>query len=85
MKTQTPSGATSLIASSTLVGILPPALPIISRRFQWSERSEVWRASLLWVEVYVSSGPAQGPWGGTQVRLFGIKVRTSATFPSLNL
>ncbi|GJJ15039.1 hypothetical protein Clacol_009313 [Clathrus columnatus] len=65
--------ATSLLSSSTLVGILPPPPPIISRRFVWTDRSEVWRASLLWGEIYVSSGPSQGPWGGTQIRLFGIK------------
>ncbi|KAF8524338.1 high-temperature-induced dauer-formation protein-domain-containing protein [Hysterangium stoloniferum] len=63
----------ALLASTTLVGILPPPPAIISRRFQWTERSEVWRASLLWGEIYVTSGPVQGPWGGTGIRLFGIK------------
>lgn len=74
MPQYTTAAAISLLASSTLVGILPPAPQIISRRFVWTDRSEVWRASLLWGEIYVSSGPAQGPWGGTQIRLFGIKV-----------
>ncbi|KAF8587219.1 hypothetical protein K439DRAFT_1614510 [Ramaria rubella] len=79
---KTPSNAANFLASATLVGILPPAPPIISRRFQWTDRSEVWRASLLWGEIYVSSGPAQGPWAGTQIRLFGIKVgKTSNSRP----
>ncbi|KAI8350341.1 high-temperature-induced dauer-formation protein-domain-containing protein [Choanephora cucurbitarum] len=52
---------------------LPPAHPVVIRKFQWSEPSVIWFRSMLWGQAYVASVSSYGPWNNTQVKLFHIK------------
>lgn len=76
--TQRPSGAPSskvfnLLKEISLSEVLPPALPIQPRRFQWSTQSGIWLTSLLWGDIYVAGLTSVGVWRDTVVRLFGVK------------
>ncbi|KAG9288895.1 hypothetical protein G9A89_019517 [Geosiphon pyriformis] len=61
------------LRSVTLVGILPPPQPILTRQFLWSEASVVWFSSLLWGQVYLAGSNYLGVFNGTHVKLFLIK------------
>lgn len=62
----------NLLKGMSLGDALPPAPPVVPRKFQWSPQSCVWLTSLLWGDIYVA-GLAQGLWKDTTVRLFGVK------------
>ncbi|WVQ77248.1 hypothetical protein IAR50_006931 [Cryptococcus sp. DSM 104548] len=69
-----PSGKVFGILKGVELGdVLPPAPPIVPRRFQWSSASAIWLTSLLWGDIYVAGLTSAGIWRDTQVRLFGIK------------
>ncbi|ODN80001.1 hypothetical protein L202_03866 [Cryptococcus amylolentus CBS 6039] len=69
-----PSGKVFGILKGVELGdVLPPAPPIVPRRFQWSPASAIWLTSLLWGDIYVAGLTSSGIWRDTQVRLFGIK------------
>ncbi|WVR07282.1 hypothetical protein IAU60_004323 [Kwoniella sp. DSM 27419] len=75
---QQPIGAPStkvfnVLKDVSLGEVLPPAPPIVPRRFLWSSASCVWLTSLLWGDIYVAGLTTDGAWRDTQVRLFGIK------------
>lgn len=75
--TQPRAGAPSskvfnILKGASLVEILPPAAPIVSRKFQWSAASCIWLTSLLWGDIYVA-GMSSGIWRDTKVKLFGVK------------
>ncbi|CAO3656442.1 unnamed protein product [Mucor fragilis] len=53
--------------------MLPPAHPVVIRKFQWSEPLVIWFRSMLWGQAYVSSVSNYGPWNNTHVKLFHIK------------
>ncbi|KAL0143234.1 high-temperature-induced dauer-formation protein-domain-containing protein [Mucor lusitanicus] len=53
--------------------MLPPAHPVVIRKFQWSEPLIIWFRSMLWGQAYVSSVSNYGPWNNTHVKLFHIK------------
>ncbi|WVQ82249.1 hypothetical protein IAT38_004377 [Cryptococcus sp. DSM 104549] len=63
----------NILKGVSLVEVLPPAPPIMPRRFQWSSASYVWLTSLLWGDIYVAGLTSVGMWRDTTVRLFGIK------------
>ena len=67
------------LRSVTLVGLLPPPVPIRARRFMHSLHSVVWLMSLAWGNVYVHSlatpGAGAGVWQDTGVRLFALRQR----------
>lgn len=63
----------NLLKGAELGDALPPAQPIVPRKFQWSTQSCVWISSLLWGDVYVAGLTTLGIWRDTNVRLFGIK------------
>ncbi|GFZ44221.1 hypothetical protein JCM24511_01943 [Saitozyma sp. JCM 24511] len=63
----------NILKGASLVDVLPPAPPIMPRRFQWSPASAVWLTSLLWGDIYVAGLTSIGIWRDTTVRLFGIK------------
>ncbi|KAK4683945.1 hypothetical protein P7C73_g6263, partial [Tremellales sp. Uapishka_1] len=62
----------NLLKGASLEDVLPPAQPIMPRRFQWSPASNVWMTSLLWGDIFVA-GLAHGIWSNTTVKLFGVK------------
>mgnify|MGYP002718835878 CR=1 FL=1 len=63
----------NLIKSASLTDVLPPTPPIVPRRFQWSNASEVWLTSLLWGDIYVAGLTSVGIWRDTTVKLFGVR------------
>ncbi|OCF31019.1 hypothetical protein I316_07290 [Kwoniella heveanensis BCC8398] len=63
----------NILKDVSLSEVLPPAPPIVPRRFLWSPASCVWLTSLLWGDIYVAGLTTDGVWRDTQVRLFGIK------------
>ncbi|WRT66068.1 uncharacterized protein IL334_003020 [Kwoniella shivajii] len=63
----------NILKGVSLSDVLPPAPPIIPRRFQWSPASCVWLTSLLWGDIYISGLTSDGIWRDTTVRLFGVK------------
>ncbi|OXH60401.1 hypothetical protein J003_00018 [Cryptococcus neoformans] len=63
----------NILKDVELGDVLPPAPPIMPRRFQWSPASSIWLTSLLWGDIYVAGLTGIGSWKDTQVRLFGIK------------
>ncbi|WVF71750.1 hypothetical protein IAT40_006558 [Kwoniella sp. CBS 6097] len=63
----------NILKGVSLSEVLPPAPPIVPRRFLWSPASCVWLTSLLWGDIYVAGLTTDGVWRDTQVRLFGIK------------
>ena len=76
-ETQPRTGAPSskvfnILKGASLSEILPPAGPIVPRKFQWSPASCIWLTSLLWGDIYVA-GMSGGIWRDTKVRLFGVK------------
>ena len=76
-ETQPRTGAPSskvfnILKGASLSEILPPAGPIVPRKFQWSSASCIWLTSLLWGDIYVA-GMSGGIWRDTKVRLFGVK------------
>lgn len=64
----------NLLKDATLTDVLPPAPPVVPRRFLWSPQSCVWLSSLLWGDIYIAglTNPT-GVWRDTTVRLFGVK------------
>ncbi|KAF0344411.1 ubp5 interacting protein ftp10 [Gigaspora margarita] len=64
------------LRTTSLVGILSPPQPIFIRKFQWSEASVVWFASMLWAQVYLASSSHLGIFNGTNVKLFLVKSST---------
>lgn len=62
-----------LLRSTSSSDILPPAQPILIRKFQWSEPLVIWFRSMLWGQTYVSSVSNYGPWNNTHIKLFHIK------------
>ncbi|WWC61589.1 uncharacterized protein I303_104173 [Kwoniella dejecticola CBS 10117] len=63
----------NILKGVSLSEVLPPAPPIVPRRFQWSSASCVWLTSLLWGDIYVAGLTTDGAWRDTTVRLFGVK------------
>ncbi|KAK8864156.1 hypothetical protein IAR55_001402 [Kwoniella newhampshirensis] len=63
----------NILKGFSLSEVLPPAPPIVPRRFQWSSASCVWFTSLLWGDIYVAGLTSIGIWRDTTVRLFGVK------------
>ncbi|WWD17544.1 hypothetical protein CI109_101985 [Kwoniella shandongensis] len=63
----------NILKGVSLSEVLPPAPPIVPRRFQWSPASCVWLTSLLWGDIYVAGLTSIGIWRDTTVRLFGVK------------
>lgn len=63
----------NILKDVELGDVLPPAPPVMPRRFQWSPASSIWLTSLLWGDIYVAGLTSIGAWKDTQVRLFGIK------------
>lgn len=63
----------NILKGVELGDVLPPAPPVMPRRFQWSPASSIWLTSLLWGDIYVAGLTSIGAWKDTQVRLFGIK------------
>ena len=63
----------NVIKGASLTDVLPPAQPVIPRRFQWSPASAIWLTSLLWGDIYVAGLTSVGSWRDTTVRLFGVK------------
>lgn len=61
------------LGSVSISDILPPAHPVIIRKFQWNEPLIIWFRSMLWGQAYVSSVSNYGPWNNTHVKLFHIK------------
>ncbi|RXK36807.1 hypothetical protein M231_05891 [Tremella mesenterica] len=61
------------LKNATLIDVLPPAPPIVPRKFQWSPASCIWLTSLLWGDIYVAGLSPVGVWRDTTVRLFGVK------------
>ncbi|EPB85631.1 hypothetical protein HMPREF1544_07625 [Mucor circinelloides 1006PhL] len=57
----------------SISNLLPPAHPVVIRKFQWSEPLIIWFRSMLWGQAYVSSVSNYGPWNNTHVKLFHIK------------
>lgn len=64
----------NLLKGASLTDVLPPAPPVVPRRFLWSPQSCIWLSSLLWGDIYVAglTNPT-GVWRDTTVRLFGVK------------
>jgi hypothetical protein len=62
----------SLLKETSLLDVLPPAPPIVPRKFSWSPASGVWLTSLLWGDIYVAGLTSIGIWRDTTVRLFGV-------------
>ncbi|CAD6567302.1 MAG: hypothetical protein TREMPRED_003499, partial [Tremellales sp. Tagirdzhanova-0007] len=56
-----------VLKGCSLSDVLPPAQPIIPRRFQWSPASAVWLTSLLWGDIYVAGLTSIGLWRDTTV------------------
>lgn len=46
---------------------------------QFTQSSLIWLTCLLWGEIYVSGMSPASLWTGTQIKLFGVKVRSVAT------
>lgn len=64
----------NLLKGASLTDVLPPAPPVIPRRFLWSPQSCIWLSSLLWGDIYVAGlANPTGVWRDTTVRLFGVK------------
>lgn len=61
------------LRSANLVGLLPPAPSIRSRRFVHSTHSAIWLTSLAWGSIYVHSLEAFWVWRESSVRLFTVK------------
>lgn len=59
------------------VDMLPPAYPVVIRKFEWSEPLIVWFKSMLWGQAYVTSLSNYGPWNSTHIKLFQIKHQPS--------
>ncbi|KAL7413962.1 high-temperature-induced dauer-formation protein-domain-containing protein [Mrakia frigida] len=73
-KTQGPNKEIiKFLRSVTLLDVLPPAPPVLARKFLFSQTSQIWLTSLLWGEIYVSGMSPLGLWTGTSVKLFGVK------------
>jgi hypothetical protein len=63
----------NILKGLSLADVLPPAPPMVPRKFQWSPQSCVWLTSLLWGDIYVAGLQALGVWKDTTVRLFYVK------------
>lgn len=63
----------NLLKGADLGDALPPAPPILPRKFQWSPQSCVWISSLLWGDVYVAGLTTLGIWRDINIKLFGVK------------
>lgn len=63
----------NLLKGVSLDDVLPPAPPLLPRKFQWSPQSCVWLTSLLWGDIYVAGLTPLGVWKDTTVRLFSVK------------
>ncbi|KAF8841173.1 hypothetical protein BDN67DRAFT_928885 [Paxillus ammoniavirescens] len=72
-KANTAGAIIDFLQSVTLVDVLPPAPPLYSRKFLWSDASIIWLTSLIWGEVYVHGMSPLGIWNSTNVRLFFVK------------
>ncbi|EGN94259.1 hypothetical protein SERLA73DRAFT_114402 [Serpula lacrymans var. lacrymans S7.3] len=72
-KAATAASITNFLQSVDLAHVLPPAPPVIPRRFLWSDASIVWLTSLIWGEIYVRGMSPLGIWNSTNVRLFYVK------------
>ncbi|CAG8738664.1 13751_t:CDS:10, partial [Cetraspora pellucida] len=72
----TDQGVLEFLRTTSLVGILSPPQSLFIRKFQWSEASVVWFASVLWAQVYLASSSYLGIFNGTNVKLFLVKSST---------
>ncbi|KAJ8078530.1 hypothetical protein PM082_012813 [Marasmius tenuissimus] len=63
------------LSSVTLKDVLPPAPPLVPRKFVWSDASIVWLTSLIWGEIFVRGMTPLGIWNLTNIRLFYVKQR----------
>lgn len=62
-----------LLRNVSITEILPPAHPVVIRKFEWREPLVIWFRSMLWGQAYISSVSNYGPWNNTHVKLFHIK------------
>ncbi|CAG8457531.1 3335_t:CDS:10 [Racocetra persica] len=72
----TDQGVLEFLRTTSLIGILSPPQSLFIRKFQWSEASVVWFASMLWAQVYLASLSHLGIFNGTNVKLFLVKPST---------
>ncbi|KAK0567960.1 hypothetical protein OC861_002411 [Tilletia horrida] len=62
----------AFLREQTLAGVLPPAPPIVTRPFRWTDQSQVWLTSYLWGSIYAFAVLPHAIWRDTEVRLFQI-------------
>jgi len=69
----------AFLREQTLAGVLPPAPPIATRPFRWTDQSQVWLMSYLWGCIYASAVLPHAIWRDTDVRLFQVLEPPSAS------
>ncbi|KAL0567514.1 hypothetical protein V5O48_014482 [Marasmius crinis-equi] len=74
-KTNSVATIHDFLSSVTLKDVLPPAPPLVPRKFVWSDASIVWLTSLIWGEIFVRGMTPLGIWNSTNIRLFYVKQR----------
>ncbi|CAD6892225.1 unnamed protein product [Tilletia laevis] len=62
----------AFLREQTLAGVLPPAPPIVTRPFRWTDQSQVWLTSYLWGCIYAYAILPHAIWRDTEVRLFQV-------------
>lgn len=75
----------NLLRNTSITEILPPANPVVIRKFEWGEPLVIWFRSMLWGQAYISSVSNYGPWNNTHVKLFHIKQQQQQQQPSQQL
>ncbi|KAE8209965.1 hypothetical protein CF327_g6111 [Tilletia walkeri] len=69
----------AFLREQTLAGLLPPAPPIVTRTFRWTDQSQVWLTSYLWGCIYAFAILPHAIWRDTEVRLFQVLEPPSAS------